>query len=219
MKYIKHYESFEMIDESVKNKLLTILISMSSFLGVKSQNMLDPNNPVGYTNPLSPVNPGGIMNPSNPNSIYYTNQNQYQDGDVKLGIDYIHEIEGELDNLMVDVKDPDLISLSKDIRKSGDIDIDDFLERYEKVIIKLGLQKEFGEITKEFKGLSRDGEFYNKYDKHVGVPNKIWRILDKLKGLQEYRSERNIAVSILVALGMITIALFTWMHYDSKRGY
>lgn len=35
-----------------------------------TDDLLDPSNPIGLTNPLSPNNPVGIMNPASPINIY-----------------------------------------------------------------------------------------------------------------------------------------------------
>jgi len=124
MKHLKTYESFgEPTNENLKSIVAGTLLTISSLISndIKGQqDMFDPANPIGYTNPMSPNNPSGIMNPANPNSLYYMNDNN-TGGDLYYTY-YRDQMLKELSK--IDIKDSTLIQIKNDLSKEDVLDVD-----------------------------------------------------------------------------------------------
>ena len=124
MKHLKTYESFgESTNENLKSIVAGTLFTISSLISkdIKGQqDMFDPGNPIGYTNPLSPNNPSGIMNPANPNSIYYMNDDNT--GGSLYYTYYRDQMLGELNK--ISIKDTLLSQIKNDLSKEDVLDVD-----------------------------------------------------------------------------------------------
>lgn len=126
MKRLKTFESFnndESVNENLKSVVAGTLLALTSLISKDAkgqQDMFDPGNPIGYTNPMSPNNPSGIMNPANPNSIYYMNQD---DNSGSLYYTYYRDqILKELS--AIDIKDTLLVQIKNDLSQEDVLDVD-----------------------------------------------------------------------------------------------
>lgn len=216
----------ESVNENLKTVVAGLLIGLSSLISNPSKaqydDMFNPSNPIGFTNPMSPNNPTGIMNPSSPINIY----NNMGQGNSEPTYYYFNDNRQKvLDELnKLEIKDENLkkakTELSKDAREVDSKLVIEYLKAYSEINkyqdIK-GVLDTFDKVSSvDFKNMSSKEKEEHK--------STLLRAIEQLKEMQKsvsnYNTDQFVLIALLSICGLlllVVLGMLGWMVWDMNR--
>lgn len=190
------------INENLKSIVAGALLGLSTILSspLKSQDMFDISNPIGFTNPMSPNNPVGIMNPASPISIYNTT-NQSSGGSYYFTY-YRDETIKEIDQ--IGVKDENLIKSKTELSKEPlDIDVDTVYQSL-KLYTEINLYKDLANVLDTINKVNIEQVSKMSQSEKEDTRSHLLKIIENLKLMQRdvdgYNTEKYICISLIVLM-------------------